>query len=399
MLVERRPFLLRYVIALLIVGTAVSIASLLPWRADPSHFTLFFLAVMVSAWYGGLVAGLVATVLSASSLDFFFIAPIHSIDLNWQALMRLSVFSAVAAITGYLTAARRHAEGALRQHQAVLGERVQERTAELAQANTSLHAEIAERKRAENELFKLQLQMGHVERSATLGRLTGTIAHELGTPLNSVLGYTQLLAQDELSEQARRRLNIIETQIHRMEEIIQHYLSHTRGASPKNEIEINALIRETLVLLQPIFQQRKIAVTAELCDALPTTQGDSISLRRVLINLINNSLDASAEGGKITIRTLTRHRQHAQCVDVTIEITDCGIGIPKEILPKIFDLFVTTKPFGKGTGLGLDICQEIIKAHGGTIHITSEVGQGTTVSIHLPAGGSTADLSVSEANL
>jgi signal transduction histidine kinase len=213
-----------------------------------------------------------------------------------------------------------------------------------------------------------------------------------------VLGYTQLLAQDELSEQARRRLNIIETQIHRMEEIIQHYLSHTRGASPKNEIEINALIRETLVLLQPIFQQRKIAVTAELCDALPTTQGDNISLRRVLINLINNSLDASAEGGKITIRTLARQRQ-AQCAGVTIEITDCGIGIPKEILPKIFDLFVTTKPFGKGTGLGLDICQGIIKAHGGTIHITSEVGQGTTVSIHLPAGGSTADLSVSEANL
>ena len=298
MLVERRPFLLRYVIALVSVGTAVAIASILPWRADPSHFTLFFLAVMVSAWYGGLVAGLVATVLSASSLDFFFIAPIHSIDLNWPALMRLSVFSAVAAITGYLTAARKHAEGALRQHQAVLEERVQERTAELAQANTSLHAEIADRKRAENELFKLQLQMGRVERSATLGRLTGTIAHELGTPLNSVLGYTQLLAQDELSEQARRRLNIIETQIHRMEEIIQHYLSHTRGASPKNEIEINALIRETLVLLQPIFQQRKIAVTAELCDALPTTQGDSISLRRVLINLINNSLDASAEGGQ-----------------------------------------------------------------------------------------------------
>jgi signal transduction histidine kinase len=97
---------------------------------------------------------------------------------------------------------------------------------------------------------------------------------------------------------------------------------------------------------------------------------------------------------------LARHRQHAQCADVTIEITDCGIGIPKEILPKIFDLFVTTKPFGKGTGLGLDICQEIIRAHGGTIHITSEVGQGTTVSIHLPAGGSTADLGVSdEANL
>src|SRR2546422_7014402 len=114
MLIDNRPPLLRYAIAIASVAAALSMASLLPSRADPSHFTLFFAAVMVSAWYGGLGAGLVATILSALSLDYFFMAPIYSIDYNWQALMRLSVFSGVAAITSYLTAARKRAEEAFR---------------------------------------------------------------------------------------------------------------------------------------------------------------------------------------------------------------------------------------------------------------------------------------------
>src|SRR5438445_4444996 len=216
MLIERRPPAVRYAISIASVGLALALASLLPDRADPSHFTLFFAAVMVSAWYGGLGAGLVATILSALSLDYFFMAPIHSITLDWAALLRLSTFVIVSLVTSSLTAARRRAEEALRQAHAELENRVRERTAELAEANESLRAEISERKRAEKELWRLQKEMGRVERLAALGRMTGTIAHELGTPLNSVLGYTQLLAQEELSESARRRLTIIETQVQRM---------------------------------------------------------------------------------------------------------------------------------------------------------------------------------------
>ncbi len=396
MLVDNRPPLLRYAISIASVAAALSLASLLPSRADPSHFTLFFAAVMISAWYGGLGAGLLATVLSALSLDYFFIAPVHSITVDWQAFLRVGVFSVVALVTSYLTTARKRAEEALRKAHAELEERVQERTAELTRANESLRAEIAERKRAEQELWRVQLEMGRVERLAALGRITGTIAHELGTPLNSVLGYTQLLAQEQLSEGARRRLNIIETQVQRMEGIIQHYLSHTRGSPRRRQIAIKDLVEETLLLLNPIFQQNGVQVTTDIAEPLPMLSGDDASLQRVLINLLDNAVNASKAGGHLKIGA--RASADAKRRGIRIKITDDGAGIPAELLPKIFDLFVTTKPSGKGTGLGLVVCQEIVKAHGGTIDIKSEVGSGTSVLIYLPIDDRSAESGPSEGN-
>ena len=398
MLTDSRSPLLRYAIAVASVTLALSLASLLSRRADPSHFTLFFAAVMMSAWYGGLGAGLLATILSALSLDYFFISRNYSLVLNWSAFLRLGVFVLVASLTSSLTAARRRAEEALRKAHAELEKRVEERTAELAKANASLRAEIVERKRAENELWGIQQEMGRVERLAALGRMTGTIAHELGTPLNSVLGYTQLLAQEPLSEGARRRLNIIETQVERMEGIIQHYLSHTRGSPRKRQINIKELVGETLLLLNPIFQQNGVQVTAELAEPLPMLWGDDASLQRVLINLLDNAINASKEGGRLKIAAGASTACEAKHPGVYVEITDNGAGIPAELLPKIFDLFVTTKPSGKGTGLGLVVCQEIVKAHGGTIDINSEVGTGTSVRIYLPIDERPAESDLNEGN-
>jgi two-component system, NtrC family, sensor kinase len=115
-----------------------------------------------------------------------------------------------------------------------------------------------------------------------------------------------------------------------------------------------------------------------------------VSPPRVPINLIDNAVDASAGRGRINIKTVVSPGSAGKGSGVIIEIVDNGAGIPADILPKIFDLFVTTKPPGKGTGSGLAICQEIIKAHGGTIRILSQVGQGTTIEIFLPTDAESA---------
>lgn len=396
MVVDDRPLVFRYAIPFVAVAAASSMASLLPSRVDPSHFTLYFPAVMLSAWYGGLGAGLISTILSALALDYFFISPIYSIELDWHAFVRMGVFLAVAMVTSVLTSARRRAEADLRQAHAHLEDRVRERTAELAQTNDALREEITERQRIEKELLRVQQQIGRVERLATLGRMTATVAHDLGTPLNSVLGYAQLLAQEDLPEQARRRLAIIETQIHRMGKIIQSYLSYTRGNPSREKIDINELIRNTLLLLQPVFKQQRVRVIMQLAESLPVIYGDANSIQRVLINLLDNAVDACDKGGNVTIATREQAGPNQREQGVVIKLADTGAGIPAEMLPKVFELFLTTKAPGKGTGLGLVICQEIVEAHGGTISIASKVGTGTSVTVFLPTNPSPASAIPSE---
>jgi PAS domain S-box-containing protein len=235
------------------------------------------------------------------------------------------------------------------------------------------------------ELWSLQQEMGRVEQRAALGWMTGAIAHELGTPLNSVLGYTQLLAQEELSEKAQRHVKTITGQIQRMTGIVQYYLDRTRGSTSKrSQIELNDLIRETLILLQSVFADKGIRITTELDDSLPRINAHGGSLQRVLFNLFKNAAASICQDGVITIRTRTAPSSEQHRSGVNIEITDTGGGIAADLLPHVFDLFITTRSEGDGTGLGLAVCQEIIKEHGGKIAISSQVEKGTTVKIFLP---------------
>jgi signal transduction histidine kinase len=228
--------------------------------------------------------------------------------------------------------------------------------------------------------------MGRVEPLAALGRITATIAHELGTPLNSILGHTQLLTREDLPEPMRRRLQTIESQVRRMADTIQYYLSRTRSSHRVDEpVDVNALVRETVALLQPSFQQHRVRVVCALAEALPWLSADRGSLQRVLINLLNNALDAMGTGGTVTITT-GEELSAAARAGVVLEVTDTGAGMSPELVTKLFSLFTTTKEPGKGSGLGLAISQEIVQAHGGSIDITSRVGQGTTVRIILPTG-------------
>jgi two-component system NtrC family sensor kinase len=112
--------------------------------------------------------------------------------------------------------------------------------------------------------------------------------------------------------------------------------------------------------------------------------------------VLDNAVNASKEGGRLKIAARASTAAEAKGPGTYIEITDNGAGIPAELLPKIFDLFVTTKPLGKGTGLGLVVCQEIVKTHGGTIDIESELGAGTSVRIYLPADERSAESGASQ---
>lgn len=237
------------------------------------------------------------------------------------------------------------------------------------------------------ELWNLQQEMGRVGQAAALGWMTGAIAHELGTPLNSVLGYTQLLAQEDLPEKPRRHVKTIESQVQRMAGIVQYYLDRTRGStSRRSPINLNDLVSETLLLLKPVFAEKSVQVVAQLSESLPLLNAHSGSVQRVLINLLNNAVDSLGQERRITIKTSIAPPSEQQRSGINIEISDTGAGISPDLLPKVFDFFMTTKNPASGTGLGLAVCQEVVKEHGGKIAINSQVEKGTTVRIFFPTG-------------
>jgi signal transduction histidine kinase len=389
----------RYPIAAIAVGLAVLGTLLLRSANGPTLYSLSFIAVMVSAWYGGLGPGLFATALSALSIDYFLLPPLASIDFTWSHIEQTGVFTVSAVIIGTLTASQRRAENKLADLFRDLELRVQERTADLSKAYEALQAENAERKEAEavaakalaalarqnQELLHLQGEIGRVERLAAIGRITGTIAHDIGTPLNSVLGYAQLLGAKDLPADTKRGLKVIESQVQRMVTIINEYLSRTGySVSKELQVDLNPLITETLELLKPSFQRHGIDVSTQLMESPARVHADDASLQRVLVNLIDNAVDAMEKGGRLIISTQMRFSSQAKPGEIILEVADSGQGIDPVVLPKIFEMFVTTKTPGKGTGLGLAICQQIVKAHGGQIQVNSEVGKGTNVRVFLP---------------
>ena len=252
-----------------------------------------------------------------------------------------------------------------------LQEKVAQATAELRDLN--------------GKLFETRREMGRLERLAAVGEVAAMVAHEVGTPLTSVSGHLQLLAEEVQEPRVKERLSVIELHIGRAIATIQGFLNSARFPSPnRRPIQMNALIQEVLALASPgIGRQGGIQVVTELSPELPEVFADSNQLRGVLLNIVTNALDAMPEGGQVSLRTRPVFAAEGT-VSVQVQIADTGLGISPEELRKIFDPFFTTKGPGQGTGLGLAICQRIVKAHQGSIEVQSEKGQGTTVLVTLP---------------
>ncbi len=252
---------------------------------------------------------------------------------------------------------------------------VQQATSELQDRNQQLRD-------LNFKLLRMQREMVQMERLAVAGQLTATFAHEVGTPLNLISGHVQLLKEAfQENESVFRKLTLIESQIRRLSEIVRRLLDATRR--PKVEaasINLEVFLRDIGTLILPTLQSHQVSLALSIPPGLPSIQADPKQLEQVLLNLINNSLDAMPQGGELKLEAALPEEQMAM-----IRVSDTGTGIEPHNMDKLFQPMFTTKGMGSGTGLGLAICQAIIKEHGGEIEVESQLDRGTTFSIYLPA--------------
>jgi two-component system NtrC family sensor kinase len=225
---------------------------------------------------------------------------------------------------------------------------------------------------------------------AALGKMAAGIAHEINNPL-AVIGekagwIKDLLADEDLTKSENFKefedaVKRIEHHVERAKKVTHRLLGFARRMEPiLEQVDINKTLNETVDFLENESRFRNIDIQVDPQLDLPTITSDSSQLQQVLLNIINNAIDAIGKGGEIRIKTTHLSKNN----ELMIEITDNGPGIPKENLGKIFDPFFTTKEVGKGTGLGLSIVYSIIEKLGGRIMVASEEGQGTTFTIYLP---------------
>lgn len=236
-------------------------------------------------------------------------------------------------------------------------------------------------KEAEHDRTRMEEQLRHADRLATVGQLAAGVAHELNEPLGHILGFAQLAHKcPDLPEQAKADIGkILRTSLY-AREIVKKLLIFARQIPPqKDRVNINHVIDEVLSFLGSQCATNNIEVSCELSPDVPEIQADPSQLKQVFVNLIVNALQAMQNGGDLTVST---RRDKGK---VRIVIVDTGTGMDKEVLRNIFTPFFTTKPIGLGTGLGLPVAHGIVVSHQGTIKIESNAGKGTTCTVELPA--------------
>lgn len=269
-------------------------------------------------------------------------------------------------------------------YQKRLEERVRESTMELAERNSQLEE-------ANATLFEIQRELTKFERLAAAGQLAAQFAHEVGTPLNLISGHVQLLAARTQDQKTRDRLDLISSQISRIERIVRNMLDATRRPQPQFEsLDLNSLLRRIFEVTAPTLAVHQVDLITNFGENLPLIRGDNEQLQQVFINLINNSLDAMPRGGQLIFGTAA--------VGDQIEVTcrDTGEGIEAEIRQRIFDPLFTTKLQGHGTGLGLAVVHQIIREHGGSIAVESVAGHGAEFQIRLPIAEDNSAVSAGE---
>ncbi|MEN6439425.1 MAG: PAS domain S-box protein [Syntrophobacter sp.] len=241
---------------------------------------------------------------------------------------------------------------------------------------TAVIRDISERKKIERE-------MRFMEKLADVGKAVANVVHEIRKPLMLIGGFARQVeccgALKE-SEKERQKLKIVVDEVRRLETLLNgvSVLSRPPASSQKRLLHLNDLLRETIELLGPRLKDKEIGLSSDLAPVFLRVTGDPDQLKQVFLNLLMNAVDAGHGRGSIRIVSVLEDTR------VNVRVQDSGPGLGPEMAEKIFDPFFTTKP--DGTGLGLAIARNIIEDHGGSISVTSKVGEGACFVVSLPLG-------------
>lgn len=355
----RRYFIAVWTVGLAFLGTFLSSPFITPGLSP-----LFLLAVMVSAWRGGLGAGLLATALSTLATAYAFIPPHFSFSIDPDYLLRLFVFTIAAVIIGTLSSARRKAE---EEREALL---VRERAARIE----------AERANAVKDEF------------------LAAVSHELRTPLTTIKALTRVLLRKNPTESERRDyLEDIASECDRQIDLVHNLLDLSRikaiGVQLKlQRVDAEEVVRACEKIERVEAAERHHELSIEAASDLPFILADSNALRRAICTIVENAIKYTPDGGRIRLRA-----HPSGDGQVAIEVEDNGPGIHREDLPHIFESFYRGRATGDGAGrsdaddhevpgvgLGLYLARALVEGMNGSIEVRSEIGQGSTFTLRLP---------------
>jgi len=233
------------------------------------------------------------------------------------------------------------------------------------------------------KLSRLGSHQSYTQKLTALGRLTSGVAHEIGNPLNAMAIHVALLRQriGDTGSEARGYLDVLDEEIRRLDRVIQGFLKFTRPEELKLvSLTLGELLGEVLRLVSGEADMSGVQIVTDVPEELPPVHGDRELLQQAILNLMLNACEAMPDGG--ALRVTTRRSSDGQLV---LDIEDTGVGIASEDLPKIFDLYYTTK--SGGSGIGLSLVYRIIQLHDGEVSVTSSPGEGTRFTIKLPEVG------------
>jgi signal transduction histidine kinase len=340
-------------------------------------YATLYLAVLWSAWYGGLGPALVTTALGALGAIYFFLPPLHLAAVDKTELLGLEFYFIVSISAAIFS----HMLHKARQRATWNARMAQERL-------TELQREAHERARAEQRLRDTQ-------KLESIGILAGGIAHDFNNLLTGIIGNTSLaLATSRPDNPIRRYLDAVLSDADRSAKLIQQLLAYAgKGEFVLSNVQVSQVVNKAADLVRPSIPAN-IQFSLASDPDLPAVRGGPHQIQQVVMNLITNAVEAVAEApGVVSVTTKAVEIKDPDVAEpqigelspghyVCIEVTDTGSGIRPDVADHIFDPFFTTKFLGRG--LGLAAVSGIVRAHKGALQFRSAPGQGATFTVYLP---------------